>query len=138
MFVLGNLKKRHRKWEGKTKSGKSRCQSPLKPIRMCRLIPLQRHLHWNECCRQQETEYLSAFGSKSCSGSATMSLKTTSQLPLTSNYSLDLRHQNHNLPLFFFHKPFFNVAERVRKSREYNFGSMKNKKRTFPARIQTS
>lgn len=75
------------------------------------------------------------LGTKSCSGTATMSLKTTFQFLLTSNYSLDLRHQNHNLPPFFifFQKPFFYVAERARKSREYNFGTMKNKKeRSWP------
>lgn len=51
----------------------------------------------------------SPSGTKSCSGTRTMSLKTTSQLLLTSNYSLNLRHQNHNLPPFF--KKLFYVAE---------------------------
>lgn len=52
----------------------------------------------------------STLRTKSRSGTATMSLKTTFQLPLTSNYSLDLRHQNHNLPplsLIFFPETFF-------------------------------
>lgn len=45
------------------------------------------------------------LGTKSCSGTATMSLKTTFQFLLTSNYSLDLRHQNHNPPPFFIFFP---------------------------------
>lgn len=78
----------------------------------------------------------SPSGTKSCSGTRTMSLKTTSQLLLTSNYSLNLRHQNHNLPPFF--QKTFLCCRTARKSREYGFETMKNKKTKFWAWIQTS
>lgn len=52
-----------------------------------------------------QVSFMMSLRTKFCSGATTMSLKTMFQFLLTSNYSLDLRHQNHNLPPFFLFSP---------------------------------
>lgn len=61
----------------------------------------------------------------SCSGTWTMSLKTASQSVRTSNYSGNLRHQNHNLLVLFYY-----VEELARKRGERNVGTIKNEKQS--------